>query len=529
MGRYVNPNNSGFATIVNKEYVDKTGLVSLFDATLNTPNKLVLVSRPRRFGKSFAAKMLVAFYSCACRSRELFNGLAISANPNWDKNLNNYNVISLDMTGITQSIDIEEIVNEITRLLLAELREIVPNAGMRDEGHGNVLFSAIMDVVNRTKRKFVFIIDEWDAPYRLAQNNRAAQTMYANWLRAVFKDSTFTDQTIAGAYLTGILPIKKYAHQSAVSDFQEYTMIDPGAYASFSGFTEREVSSLCVRHGMDFDEVKRWYDGYSLRGADHLFAPFSVMRACERGVTGSYWVTTETYESLRPYIEMDFDGLQTDIIRAVGGRSLRMNPTTFQNDMVSIKGKDDVLTLFVHLGYLTYDADSGMARVPNDEVRAELARTIAKSKHPKLVALMQESALLLDDVVALREREVATGIERVHNRDCTPLFYNNEQALRSVVKSSLVSAIDDYARIEELPSGKGYADVAYIPKRGSMLPALLIELKWNKPVKAAITQIHEKGYPSVLQDLNVPILLVGVTYDAKTHAHRCSIEVLDED
>ena len=316
-----------------------------------------------------------------------------------------------------------------------------------------------MDVVEATGRKFVFVIDEWDAPYRLARDNRSAQDAYAEWLRALFKGGgVFTPFAVAGAYLTGILPIKKYNHQSAVSDFREYTMVRPSAYAPYVGFTQDEVDALCDVHGLDVADVRKWYDGYDLydKGAsNNVYAPFSVMCACDVGKTGSYWPSTETYELLREYIEMDFDGLQSELVQAIGGRSLSVDPDGFQNDMTTIECKDDVLTLLVHLGYLAYDLDTGMARVPKDEVRAELARTVARSRQPKLMALVRESAQLLDDLVAMREEEVARGFARVHDRDTSPLFYNNEQALRSVVKSALISAVDEYARIEELPGGEG--------------------------------------------------------------------------
>ena len=187
-----------------------------------------------------------------------------------------------------------------------------------------------------------------------------------------------------------------------------------------------------------------------------------------------------------------------------------------------------MFTLLVHLGYLAYDVTSGTVRIPNAEVRAEMARSVARSSHPKLVELMRASVQLLDDVTNLREEAVAAGFAHVHDRDCSPLFYNNEQALRAVVKTALVDATDEYARIDELPSGRGFADIAYIPKRGSMMPALVVELKWDKPVETTLDQIRTNGYPEALRDLDVPIVLVGVTYDAKSKEHRCRIEVLDE-
>lgn len=532
MGTYVNPGNEGFKSILRGEYVDKTKLLALFDETLETPGMLVLVSRPRRFGKSYAAKMISAFYSAGCDSRELFCGLAIAGSPKWDAHLNRYNVISLDMAGIMQASGTGGVVREISRVLLPELREVLPEAGARDAGHDAELKSAMLDVVRATGRKIVFIIDEWDAPYRLAQASEQAQDSYADWLRGLFKDNSFTAEAVAGAYLTGILPMKKYAHQSAVSDFREYTMVDPLGYAPFVGFTAEEVEALCRRHELDLADVRRWYDGYELRDASRsydVYAPYSVMQACERGRTGSYWVSTEAYESLRPYIEMDFDGLQKDLVRAIGGASMPVDPDGFQNDMTTILTKDDVLTLLVHLGYLAYDAQERTVRVPNDEVRSELARAVKRSRHPRLMELMRDSAQLVEDIIAGREDKVAAGFARVHDRDCSPLFYSNEQALRAVVRSALVAAVDGYARVEELPSGKGFADMVYLPSRGSQMPALLVELKWNKPVDAAISQIAEKGYPDALRDLDVPILAVGVTYDAKTKKHSCRIEAFDRD
>ena len=532
MGRYVNPGNDGFEGIAGDDYVDKTGLISLFDSTLNKPRKLVMVSRPRRFGKSYAAQSLAAFYSRGCDSRALFEGLEVSRSEDWDRNLNKYNVLQLDMAEIVRSSQRLDVEAEVARLVLPELRALVPDAGARDEGHPNELTSALWDVVKGTGSKFVFVIDEWDAPYRLAQGQRAAQDAYAEWLRALFKSNTFTPVVVAGAYMTGILPIKKYAHQSAVSDFREYTMVRPGAYVPYVGFTEAEVEGLCEKHGLDLADVRRWYDGYDLpafkpRAGEPrrlaVYAPYSVMQACEEGETGSYWPSTETYEELRRYIDMDFGGLQGDILRAIGGEELRVDPGTFNNDMASVGSRDDALTLLVHLGYLCYDRSTGRARVPNEEVRGELRRAVGRSRHDGVARVIRDSMRLVEDVLARDEEAVAAAIGRAHDAACAPIHYNGEQALRAVVKAALVAAADDWACVDELPSGRGYADVAYLPRRGSGRPALLVELKWDDPVRAAVDQVLDRDYPQVLRDLDVPVLLVAVTYDSKTKEHTCRI------
>ncbi len=532
MGRYVNPGNEGFRQILSGRYVDKTGLISLFDSTLETSEKLVMVSRPRRFGKSFAAQSLAAFYSVGCDSRGLFEGRDVAEREAWDEHLNTYNVLCLDMTEVMQSAGDTDAPSEVARLALPELRELVPSAGERDAGYPNELASALWDVVQATGRKFVFVIDEWDAPYRLVQDDKKAQDAYADWLRSLFKSGTFTPVVVAGAYMTGILPIKKYAHQRAVSDFDEYTMVDPAQYAPYVGFVDAEVEELCVERGLDTADVRRWYDGYDLPAFDPapfepahvaLYAPYSVMRAYARRRTGSYWPSTETFEELRRYIDMDFDGLQADVLRAIGGEELRVDPYTFGNDMASVASRDDALTLLVHLGYLCYDIDTGRARVPNEEVRRELRRAASRSRHPRMAQVMRDSMRLVEDVLAKDEEAVAAAIGRAHDAACAPVHYNGEQALRAVVKAALVAAVDDWACVDELPSGHGYADVAYLPRAGSGRPALLVELKWDRPVRAAVDQVLDRDYPQVLRDLDVPIVVVAVTYDARTKEHTCRI------
>ena len=521
MGTYINPGNTGFARILQRRYVDKTGLIALVNDVVNSAEAFVCVTRPRRFGKSFAAQSLVAYYCYGCDSRSLFEGLEISRDPSFEEHLNAYHVVRLDMTAFTGKVG-ADVVPELRRVLGAELAVefdcVKP---------GSELEEAFLQVVRATGRRFVFVIDEWDAPFRDAQQDEDAQRNYVNFLRLLFKNANFTLEAVAAAYITGILPIKRYGTQSAMTDFREYTMVRPLRYAPYVGFTEEEVVELSNEYALDIIEMRQWYDGYELPRVGHIYAPFSVMEACANGQVGSYWTSSETFEMLRSHIDMDFDGLQGDIVRALGGDELAVDPGKFQNDMRIINGRDDVLTLLIHLGYLAYNPDTRRARIPNEEVRAEFRRALDASRHAEVARIVRESDELLRAIVSGREQEVAEGIARAHDEGCAPLHYSNEQSLRAVVKAALIAAADDYVRIEELPSGRGFADVAYLPKRGSGKPALLVELKWDKPVASAIEQIHDRDYHQMLKNLDVPILLVGITYDAKTKEHTCSIEMLD--
>ena len=529
MGRYVNPGNGGFRRMLADEYVDKTGLISLVNAVIGTPRGLVCSTRPRRFGKTFAAESLVAYYTCGADSRGLFQGLDISRDPGFERHLNAYNVVRLDMTEFRGAANVSA---EVSRAIIDDLRAEVPAAGASDEGRFNELTSAIADFVAATGRRFVFVIDEWDAPLR-ERRSRASQEDWVFMLRTLFKNFTFTAEAVSACYMTGILPIVRYGTQSALSDFREFSFLRPHAYAPYVGFTEAEVADLAVRHHMDIAELRRWYDGYELpwvdkganeRRVERIYAPFSVMSACANGDVGSYWVDSEAFDSLRAYIDLDFDGLQQAVVQALGGASVRVRTGKFENSIHDVASADDALTLLCHLGYLCYDAATSTARVPNEEVRSELADAVSESRHTEVARIVRDSDALLEATWDLDEEAVAEGISRAHDSGCAPAFYNNEQALRAVVKSAYIAAADHYATIEELPSGRGLADVVYLPRRGDPAPALVVELKWDRSPEAAIAQVCERDYPAVLRGFGGPILLVGITYDRKSKRHTCRIE-----
>lgn len=529
MGMYVNPGNDGFKAIVSSEYVDKTGLIALVSDAIGKARPLVCVTRPRRFGKTFAVESLVAYYSCGCDSRALFEGLEIRHDPSFERHLNAYNVIRLDMTAFRGT---ESVTGTVTEVILGELRELCPNAGIKAIGRADELTAALTDVVDATHRQFVFVIDEWDAPLR-ERRTKASQEDWVYFLRLLFKNATFTSKAVAACYMTGILPVIRYGTQSALSDFREYTFLRPHAYAPYVGFTQTDVEQLAARNGLDMGELKRWYDGYELPFFDRTakehrtircYAPFSVMSACEHGEVGPYWTSTEAFSSLLLYIDMDFKGLQRSIVQAVGGASVPLRTTMFSNDMHDVTSADDVLTLLCHLGYLAYDAATSTCRVPNEEVRGELRNAVAESRHTEVARIVRESDALLEATWDMDEEAVAAGVARAHDKGCAHAFYNNEQALRAVVKAAYISAADHYAKVEELPSGRGVADVVYLPRRGDAAPALVVELKWDRKPEAAIAQIRKKDYPALLRDWGGPTLLVGISYDSKTRTHACTIE-----
>ena len=303
-------------------------------------------------------------------------------------------------------------------------------------------------------------------------------------------------------------------------------MLNPEVFAEYTGFTEDEVRTLCARHGRDFEKARKWYDGYSFVNAKSIYNPNSIMRCMASGQYASYWTRSETYESLKIYIDMNFDGIQEAIVQLLSDEEVAVDTETFQNDLVTIKSKDDVLTLLVHLGYLAFDSDSSTVHIPNEEVRREFVRAVKNGSHRELAKMVSTSDELIENTINGEEEKVAKAIGQVHSKATSPVFYNNEQALRSTIRFAYIAAVDDYTEIQELPSGKGYADIVYIPNRTSDKPAMIIELKWNKTSDGALNQIKQKNYPDIVRKLSGEVLLVGINYDVKTKKHECSIEKL---
>ena len=406
MGMYLNPGNSGFTDICRANYVDKTGLIALINNTIGTSDKLTCVSRPRRFGKSFAAQMLCAYYDKTCDSASLFAHKKISAAPSYKEHLNRYDVIYLNMTDVLGETTAEDVVHYIRRNIIRELKEAYPSMALV-EGFGATLVNAVKAAGNR----FIMIIDEWDAPIR---EKPQIQQEYLEFLRTLFKSSATTSQIFAAAYMTGILPIKKDGSQSAISDFNEYTMTGPLQFAEYVGFTEKEVRDLCEANHCDFSLMKQWYDGYLLEGVGSVYNPNSVIKAVRSKRFRSYWTESSASESLLGYIARDAQGLGRTIAGLIGVTEISVDINGFSNDLVTFRNRDDILTLLIHLGYLAYDEDTGKVHIPNEEIRREFRRTIREDKRPETMRRVQESDQLILDTIHMNAAAVAAQIEKVH-------------------------------------------------------------------------------------------------------------------
>lgn len=467
--------------------------------------------------------MLTAYYSKGCDSEEMFSGLEISKSPDFKMHLNQYDVIHLDVQWCLEPAGgAERVVSYITGKTIEELKQYYPNT-LPDEI--NSLPEALSRIHTLTGQKFIIIIDEWDVLIRDEAANQKVQEEYIHFLRGLFKGVEPT-KYIQLAYLTGILPIKKEKKQSSLNNFDEFTMLEATDLAQYIGFTEKEVKALCNKYNKDFEKVKLWYDGYLLEDYQ-VYNPKAVVSAMLKGKFRSYWSETGSYEAVVPLINMDFDGLKTAIIEMLSGTAVRVNTTTFKNDIVSFMNKNDVLTYLIHLGYLGYNQINQTAFIPNEEIRQELTTATESTKWNELISFQQESEKLLNSTLDMNSEEVAAGIEKIHTEYTSSIQYNNENSLSSVLDIAYLSTIQYYFKpIRELPTGRGFADFVFIPKPEykQYYPALVVELKWNKNAQTALKQIKDKKYPDSILYYTGEILLVEISYVSKTKEHHCIIE-----
>ena len=528
MGSYLNSGNALFKMAVNSQiFVDKSMLIDATNRYLNTMQRFICVSRPRRFGKSVAADMLAAYYDRRIDSSALFEHLEIRGQKSYGIHLNQYDVIKLNMQEfLSGTKNVDEMLERIQKFLIFDLLDAYHQVRFRDE---KSLIQVMKDVYSHTGHPFVILIDEWDCLFREYKHSEEAQKKYLDFLRAWLKDQSY----VALAYMTGILPVKKYGSHSALNMFTEYSMTEPGDMAPYFGFTEDEVQTLWETYQMNFEEARAWYDGYGLiqhsKDGDicySMYSPKSVVEAMLRHKFGTYWNQTETYEALKLYIQMNLDGLKDAVVQMLAGETVPINTGTFANDMTSFSSKDDVLTLLVHLGYLTYDSENETVAIPNKEVSQEYINAISTMGWHEVMDAVQASRKLLQALWNMDADTVAQGIEQAH-QEISILQCNDENALSCTINLALYFAREYYTIIRELPTGKGYADICYIPRKlYADKPAIVVELKWDKTAEGAIAQIKEKQYVNALKEYRGNLLLAGINYDRETKKHYCIIEKL---
>ena len=525
MGLYLNPNADALKqSLRNEIYVDKSLIIAELNKLAETDHDFICMSRPRRFGKSMVGNMISAYYSKGCDTRSIFSQMKIAQTPDYDKYLNKLNVIKLDLNGLYQNSkkkgEETKFIRRIDERVAEEFKVQFKNIKFKEDD--NSIDQCILRVYSETGEKFVIIIDEYDVLVR-EQVPEQLFNDYLSFLNGLFKDTTLRP-ALALAYITGIMPIVRDKVQSKLNEFSEYTMLDSGQFASYVGFTKEEVRELCGKYGMPFDEMERWYDGYDLSDEVSLLNPKSVVSSIERKKMANYWSTTGSFEAISDYIRLNFDGIRDDVVSMLAGSSVEVEVSSFTNTLNSFKGKDDVFTYLIHLGYLVYNDKDMTCRIPNEEVRQEWVKAVKfDDDYKQIFAIINASKRLLDDTINGNAEAVAAALDAAHTQVTNPLTYNDEHCFQSAICLAYFYANTRYTLIKELPTGKGYADLVLVPYLPN-IPAMVIELKHNKSTGSALQQIKDRNYHEALNHYYDNLLFVGINYDEKTKEHTCKID-----
>ena len=526
MGLYVNPNEALLRMAFRSRiYVDKSMILNELNQILNTEDRFVCVSRPRRFGKSMAGNMIAAYYSKNANSRPILEKLKIAQTPDFETYLNAFNVIHIDVNACySNSNHNEDIVPLFTASVRHEMKMCFPDCDIQD---ADSFADCIMKVYAKTGEQFVIILDEYDVLVR-EQVKAEIFAPYLAFLNGMFKNVNLAP-AFALVYLTGILPVVRDKIQSKLNLFKEYTMTDARQLTEFVGFTEEETQLLCEQHHMDFEGCKRWYNGYAMKDGYrnkqfNLYNPKSVVEAMLSHDYSDYWTQTSTYEAIKIYISMDFEGIKEDVKAMIAGERIDVNIYKYMNTMTNFNSKDDVYTYLIHLGYLGYDVKNKQCYIPNYEIRSEWINAIEDDKdYAEAIRIVNNSKILLDKTIEGDAKSVADALSAAHEQLMSRQRYNHEACLQSAIRFAYFYATSRYTIISELPAGKGYADVVFIPYIPNV-PAMIVELKRNQSTGAALQQIESKQYFNVLDKYQGDLLLVAVNYDEKTNSHVCEIK-----
>lgn len=518
MGIFIDKGNIAFKEIKNSDFVDKSGLIQILNDNIATPHRYICVSRPRRFGKSVAAKMIYAYYDRKSDSAPLFDDLEIAKLPSYKKHLNKYPTIYIDWNKFSE-LDEQSVLEEAQKEVIKDLKESYPFLEEKE-----LLSRALDEIHQKTGDRFVFIIDEWDRLVR--EIDEKTQIKYVNFLRSMFKSNT-ADDVFLLVYMTGILPIIKVESQSALNNFDEYSVIRPAKTAKYYGFTPDEVINICNKYNLDFELMQHAYDGYIIGNEKSIFNPNSVMMAVEDGKYNSHWSKSASYTTIEHYIKNDIDGLRDKIVRMLNGEKVSISVTSFRNDMKNIETCDDVLTLLAHLGYLSYDPVFGRVMIPNTEVADEFKNSIRVCGWGSLSKAIGNSRELLNATIAGDKKYIEKALDSYHDEATSFIEFNDENSLACAIRLAYYSAQAQYEIFREFPSGKGFADMVFVPIKNSPYPAVVVELKYDKTAEGAIAQIKAKNYHGKLQNFSKTIILLGINYDKNTKKHEVEIEALN--
>ena len=498
----------------SKYFVDKSSMIEKLNEVIETSDKYICITRPRRFGKSSVIDMLGSYYSIAVDSKDVFDNLKISSFPSYTEHLNKYNVINISFNdlserGNTYEDYIEMIRTSITKDIVEKYPHINP------ENYFN-----ISSMIRDTNDKFIFLLDEWDYIFNnsLFEEN---QNNFLEFLRNLLKDQPY----VALCYMTGVLPIKKYSSGSALNMFDEFTFLKDRKFGRYFGFTEEEVIDLCRKNNeIKFEHLQAWYNGYLTARGLKIYNPRSVVKALQNDFCESYWTNTGAMDEVAKYLKYNTLEIRDDVIEMISGGEIDLIiDEEFRAGQREPKTKEEIYSAMIVLGFLSYH--DGYLKIPNKELMKEFEKALRDKSFGYVSQIIENSRKMLKATVNGDTATVESILHDIHNSEIPILQYNDENSLSCVLTLAYLSARDTYRIEREEKTGKGYADFTFHPRRKNDT-AFIVELKKDENVDVAINQIKSKEYVQKFKEENQhkKVLAVAICYNSREKEHCCKIE-----
>nr|WP_142410536.1 AAA family ATPase [Clostridium sp. Marseille-P7770] len=535
MGMFLNsrvPYDAYQVAAAGKYFMDKTALLQELFLSMNTTERFLCITRPRRFGKSVMANMVGAFFGKAEDSRQIFSQLEIATDPYFERHLNRHNIIYIDFSKVPEKCTTyDAYITRILDGLKKDLFQEYPDLQIDTE-------KAVWDILNmicqEKNEKYIFVIDEWDAPFHMDFITEQDQKEYLLFLKSLLKGEVYVEL----AYMTGVLPIAKYSSGSELNMFLEYDMATSVRFSEFFGFLDSEVDTLYQRYRtitrnpkIAREDLKNWYDGYHTAGGDLIYNPRSIVCALTDNQVRNYWTSSGPYDEIFYYVRNNVEEVRDDIVLMIAGEGIDVEIQNYAATAMKLHTKDEIYSAMVIYGLLTYE--DGKVFIPNREIMDQFRLLLmSKESFGYVYNLARESEKMLKATIAGDTNTMSQILKYAHDSESPIFSYNNEIELSAVVNLVYLAARDRYQVEREEKAGEGYADFIFYPERKNA-DALILELKVDASPEEAIAQIKKKNYALRLmgklgekQKYTGRILAVGISYDRKTKEHFCRVEEL---
>lgn len=499
-------------------YVDKSLLIEKIIEKIDTGEKYICITRPRRFGKTVNANMLVSYFSKGYDTRYIFDDLKIATCSVYKKHMNQHHVFHIDLSRLPDPCETyEQYISWINRCIRLDIQENYDIEVSDDESTTALL--------SKTKDKFIFILDEYDSVFFKSFMQDRDKQEYLDFLKSMFIGQSYVDLV----YMTGVVPFVNNFQHCEINTlheiqrvFNHYTIMHDHVFDEYFGILEDEVKGICRKQSkLHYEELASKYKGYSTYAGKVLFNPRSVVSALHRGICLDFWTETGPVYEIANCIERNVNDVKQDIIKMIAGIPVVIELEGYSVLVSRTDTRNAVLSEMVIYGFLSYH--NGRLTIPNRELMTKFYNVLRRESMGEIAQIVKQSKELFDATISKEEEKVAQILENMHYQCISILDDIGDNYLKIVVTLAYLYAYEIYKveRIEHIE--EGYCDYLFFPKY-KRNPAIILEVTCRKSVEEAIQQVKTKNYIECMKDAHT-LILCGIQCDSEKNYH-CKIEIL---